>query len=312
MRIQSQNFHAAAAVRRGTRHENLGLPCQDAVCLRQEQDAGTGHTISAAALCDGAGSVPYALEGAQAVCEAVAGLLAQGYSRLESATSSAARQTLLRCVKRSLNRTARTLGCPVWQLSSTLVAVALDETARTMLTIHLGDGVILGLTGGGRVLSLSAAENGRFCNETWFTTSRDAARHLRLGWHDLAAEDLLAVCLSSDGLPLCGSDDAPVPGLETRLADLAAMMPEAVEVYLEQMLRCESAYSDDDLSMVCLADCEACFRLAEGQIPPKCMRLLRLLRGGGCTTRQAARLLHTCPRRVRIWRRRLAEQLLAL
>lgn len=312
MRIQSQNFHVAAAVRRGTRHENLGIPCQDVVCLRQGQDAGTGHTISAATLCDGAGSVPYALEGAQAVCEAVSGLLVQRYSRLESASLSAARQTLMRCVKRSLNRTARTLGCSVWQLSSTLVAVALDETTRTMLTVHLGDGVILGLTGGGRVLSLSAAENGHFCNETWFTTSRDAARHLRMGWHDLVAEDLLAICLSSDGLQLCENDDVPVSGLEMRLADLATMVPEAVEIYLERMLGCESIYSDDDLSMVCLADRKACFRLTDGRISPKCMELLRLLRGGGCTTRQAARLLHTCPWRIRIWRQQLAEQLLVL
>ena len=309
--MQSQSFYAAAAVRRGTRHTDLGLPCQDAVCLRQGRDKATGHTISAAVLCDGAGSVPYAREGAQAVSEAVAGMLVQGYSRLESASRPAARQTLMRCVRRTLSRMSRALGCPVWQLASTLVAVALDETARTMLTIHLGDGVILGLDGRGRAVSLSAAENGRFCNETWFTTSRDATRHLRLGWHDLTAEELLAVCLSSDGLPLCGEDGAPVPGLETRLSGLASMLPEAVEVYLEQMLACESTYSGDDLSMVCLADREACYRLAAG-LTPGCMELLRLLRAGSCTTVQAARLLHTCPRRVRIWREKLAGQLLAL
>ena len=311
MRIQSQDFHAAASVRRGTRHIDSGLPCQDAVCLRRGQDRATGHRILAAVLCDGAGSALYAREGAQAVCEAAAGLLAEEYSRLENASLSAARQALMRCIKRALTRTSRTLGCPQRQLASTLTAAVLDETARTMLTFHLGDGVILGLDGSGRTTALSGAENGRFCNETWFTTSRDAARHLRLGWHDLAAEDLLAVFLSSDGLPLCGNDGTPLPGLDVRLADLAAMVPEAAEVYLEQMFRCESAYSGDDLSMICLADRSACFRLAAG-LSPGCMELLRLLRAGRCTTAQAARQLHTCPRRVRIWKEQLARQLLAL
>lgn len=319
MQMRSTFCQAAAAARRGTSHVLRGIPCQDAVCLQHGTDVVTGEPVSAAVLCDGAGSAALSHQGAAAVSLAVAQLLIRQFSVLGESSLSAARAAVLQCTKQALAREAAQLGCLPHQLASTLVAAAINEKNGTLLTIHLGDGVILGLDRRGKALCLSSPDNGRFSNETWFTTSREAARHLRIGWYDLQEEGCIAVYLSSDGLPLCRADGAPLPGLEMRLARLAVLAPQAAEWYLERMFDCESNYSDDDLSMICLAAQDACFALEPPTLralgvpafSPKCSQLLYLLKTQQrCSTVQAARLLHTHPRRVHIWHEKLTRQLL--
>lgn len=321
MQIHSCFCQAAAAVQCGSRHEAQGIPCQDAVCLLQQTDQSTGHLISAAVLCDGAGSASFSREGAQAVSRAAAEILTCNFSFLENSGRDKARKYVLTKLQETLKAEAEKLGCMQRQLASTLIAVALDETARTILSVHLGDGAILGLKKDGKVVCLSRPENGRFCNETWFTTSRCAITHLNIGWDDWDVEELVAVFLSSDGLVLCGPGDTPLSGLEVRLARLAAIVPEAAEWYLKRMFAEEAAYSSDDLSMAVLADRNACFDLPEtlrqtlgfSGLSRGCQRLLKLLHEQeNCTTLQAARKLHTCPRRIRIWQNRLAKRLLAV
>lgn len=316
MKTRSPKFQAAAALRPGSSHLERHLPCQDAVWLQQGEDPTTGHAIHAAVLCDGAGSARFSKDGAQAVSRKVGALLVQRFSYMERCGASAAKRFLLREIKQVLRKLARRNRCPMRQFASTLVAIAVDEVTSRMLTVHLGDGFLLGLHTDGRAECLSHADNGRFCNETWFTTSGDAENHLRLQWHKLEFEGLVAVYLISDGPQLCREDGSPRSGLETGLCRMAVMPPEATELYLEQLLEEEAAYSDDDLSMICLTDRNAYFRLEPSvRIPltKGCTDLLQLLQNDrGCTTEQASRQLHTCPRRVKIWRRKLEAELLIL
>ena len=321
MQIHSCFCQAAAAVQCGSRHETQGIPCQDAVCLLQQMDQSTGHRISAAVLCDGAGSASFSREGAQAASRAAAEILTRSFSFLENSGREEAGKYVLTKLQDILKAEAEKLGCMQHQLASTLAAVALDETSRTALTVHLGDGTILGLKKDGKAVCLGRPENGRFCSETWFTTSRCAIEHLNIGWYDWDTEKLVAVFLSSDGLALCGPGGTPLPGLEVRLARLAAIAPEAAEWYLQRMFAEEAAYSSDDLSMAVLADRNTGFDLPEtlrqtlgfSELSRGCQRLLKLLHEQeNCTTLQAARKLHTCPRRIRIWRSKLRKQLLAV
>lgn len=319
MQMHSRFCQAASAVRCGSRHIQQDKPCQDAVFLLRQTDRHSGHPVSAMVLCDGAGSAAFSREGAQAASRAAAELLTEHFSQIADLGRNEAGEFLLNELGRVLRQEARKRTCLLYQLASTLVAVALDETNQTALTVHLGDGVILGLKRDGRTVCLSRPDNGRFCNETWFTTSRTAAEHLQIGWYDWETENLAAVFLSSDGLALSGAGDRPLPGLEIRLARLAVIAPQAAEWYLERMLAEEARYCDDDLSMAVLSgrnvypDLPGPLRHTLGLdgLSAGCQRLLKLLREReNCNTVQAARELRTCPRRVRIWHDKLVARLL--
>lgn len=319
MQMHSRHCQAAAAARCGNRHARQGKPCQDVVFLLRQTDRDSGHPVSAAVLCDGAGSAAFSREGAQAASRAAAAMLTEQFSRIADPGRNEAGGLLLEELRQALREEAQEHRCLPYELASTLAAVAVDETTRTALTVHLGDGVILGLKRDGKTVCLSRPENGRFCNETWFTTSRDAAEHLRIGRYDWEVENLAAVYLSSDGLALSGAGGTPLPGLEVSLARLAVIAPQAAEWYLERMLAEEAKYGEDDLSMAFLSDRNVCPELPGAlrrdlgmeDLSDGCLKLLRLLREQeNCTTVQAARRLRTCPRRIRIWRDRLLARLL--
>ena len=319
MQMHSQFCQAASAIRRGSRHIQQDKPCQDAAFLLRKTDRYSGHPVSAMVLCDGAGSAAFSREGAQAASRATAELLTEHFSLMTDLGRNEAGKFLLNELGGVLWQEARKLTCLPYQLASTLVAVALDETNRMVLIVHLGDGVILGLKRDGRTVCLSGPDNGRFCNETWFTTSRTAAEHLQVSWYDWETEKLAAVFLSSDGLALSGVGGRPLPGLEVRLARLAVIAPQAAEWYLERMLAEEAKCCDDDLSMAVLSGRNVCPDLPESRrhtlgldgLSVGCQRLLKLLREReNCNTVQAARKLRTCPRRIRIWHDKLVARLL--
>lgn len=176
----------AYALQPGTGHLADDLPCQDSVSVVQTEDG------CFAVLCDGAGSVPGAEEISRAVASGLAAYAAGKFDQLYAMEESLLKQTILGVCLDSLERAA-----PGRPAHCTLLMAALHRDGRALLC-HLGDGVILTLSGedSGRVFSWP--ENGSRKNETFFVSGPNPLRHLRI--YRGLPEETWSVLLSSDGI----------------------------------------------------------------------------------------------------------------
>lgn len=83
-------------------------------------------------------------------------------------------------IQRELISLASAFHADVAEFSSTLVVLAIDKSSGRYVSIHLGDGAIVGTTKGGEVTIISRPENGITNQYTWLTTSPAFIRHLRI------------------------------------------------------------------------------------------------------------------------------------
>lgn len=156
---------------RGYSHEATALPCQD-VCSVES----TPHKAWLA-LADGAGFSSLAQEGAKATVQHVKGLLWRIRKAGEKGLTETEKDAFLTDIQFRLEVLAKEKSCEVGLLASTLLAVQVWN--GYYIAFHLGDGVIGCYHSDDSVSELSAPENGRYANQTWFTTSMDAKEHLR-------------------------------------------------------------------------------------------------------------------------------------
>ena len=183
------NSNAIAIQVRGHSHEALVLPCQD--CC----DAGITPSKAWLALADGAGFSPLAQYGSTATVQCVKGLLWKFRRAGRYGVNETEKSTFLADILEHLDRIAKKKACDLELLASTLLAVQTWE--GHYLALHLGDGVIGCYHADGSVTELSGPENGRYANQTWFTTSSDACEHLRVYHGELG--DIQGFCAFSDG-----------------------------------------------------------------------------------------------------------------
>ncbi len=172
----------------GMLHRQDNLCCQDAIASARKEN------IRAIALADGIGSNNNAYTGAKLAAERAAQLLTEYFHEWMEMDKSEAQMELMIRIREPLFRFCRSHGCKVKELGSTLLAAAVSE--RQFLLLHLGDGYLMGeYTEGWGVLSYP--ENGIRSNETVLTTSRPAAKYLRISRGNIS--DLQSICLCSDG-----------------------------------------------------------------------------------------------------------------
>lgn len=180
---------AVQCATRGRSHVAENIVCQDKTFVWEE------NGIQAFALADGAGSAVCSHYGAAVVTEEVCRLLCQRFSEFyDTSSASQVKEEILHVLIQALERTAVQYSCGLSDLASTLLAVAV--TGDRYLILHVGDGVI-GYSKNGLVKVASAPNNGEFCNTTYFVTSRDAGKQMRI----LKGEDSLidGFVLMSDG-----------------------------------------------------------------------------------------------------------------
>lgn len=183
------NSGAIAIQERGYSHETSGLPCQD-YC-----NAGVTSSKAWLALADGAGFSPLAQHGAIATVQSMKGLLWRFRRAGKCGLNETEKSTFLAGILEHLDRIAKKKACDLELLASTLLAVQTWE--GHYLALHLGDGAIGCYHADGSVTELSGPENGRYANQTWFTTSSDACEHLRVYHGELG--DIQGFCAFSDG-----------------------------------------------------------------------------------------------------------------
>lgn len=180
----------------GQRHLDEGLACEDIFYTVENSD------LRFFGLADGQTGKRLCRVGGLVVLKAIARYLSD--RKLEALIqyeySDEIQYELMRTIRQTLSALALEYDAEITDFSSTIVVMAIDPKTRKYLTIHLGDGAVIGVKKNTDAVMLSAPENGILQNYTWLTTSVDAVNHLRL-WRG-STEDLDRVVLSTDGVTM--------------------------------------------------------------------------------------------------------------
>lgn len=175
----------------GSYHLHLGTANEDRVRVLSRDG------LTAAAVCDGAGSFGSGAEAAELVADALTTLLHGDFDALFSAPGDRVRELLTGAVEQTLHGHSRRSGIPAKELACTILAAAVHEDGRC-LCVHLGDGIILQKNKGDDCPSVvSCPMTGLAPHSTYLTMNCDMGRYLRL--YRWESPDLERLLLLSDG-----------------------------------------------------------------------------------------------------------------
>lgn len=104
---------------------------------------------------------------------------------------------IIKLVRKSITELATAEHAEKSEFASTLVVFAYDTQTGNSISVHLGDGGIIGNKTGGEIRMISSPENGLTANYTWLTTSREALMHLRIGFGSI--REYKRILLITDG-----------------------------------------------------------------------------------------------------------------
>lgn len=234
----------------GRGHLKAGTPCQD----RSYALAKDGVQIIV--LADGAGSAAYSQYGAELVAKETAGYLAEHFeSVVRGIKKGTEKRRLLVMLQEKLREEGCRRACSYSELASTLLFVAVKGNLAVIG--HLGDGVI-GTVKDGKAMVLSHPENGEFANSTYFVTSPEAERRMKL--FTMKLRRTAGFILMSDG---CA--ETFYHRVKRKLSDYAvslvlwnAMLTEAaLQETLEQNFQEIIKRTKDDCSMALLSRADA-------------------------------------------------------
>lgn len=155
----------------GTSHQMTGKGCEDVVLTSISEG------FSFLVLADGAGFASMAQDGARIASKACLRWLIKHKGELFSKNERDLKYLLIRTILSALYRAALKKNVPVQELSSTLLFVATNGVHY--ICGHIGDGVI-GTCVEDECLAISLPEKGEFANNTFFTTSFERRKHLRM------------------------------------------------------------------------------------------------------------------------------------
>lgn len=163
----------------GENHRRRNETLQDVVLISQE------NGLSIFGLADGQSGRSHSAEGGRCVLNRIADCI-KAHGLREFARCSyqdELKYVLMRNIRRALADLKDELGLSdVRELSSTLMMIAVDEKTGEYMTIHLGDGAIIGARSDGSIRIVSEPENGMTSQYTYLSTSDDAMMHLRIAF----------------------------------------------------------------------------------------------------------------------------------
>ncbi len=147
--------------------------------------------------------------------------------------------------------------CDLKDLSSTLLFVAIKD--ERCLIGHLGDGAI-GALYGDKLKVISNPDNGEYANQTFFITTKNAHKALRLFKEDnIKEKDIKAFVLMSDGSTeglYSKKDKKFVDALQTHIIEITKQDKEKKQKDIEELIqKVRETKSFDDCSIAILAKC---------------------------------------------------------
>ena len=104
---------------------------------------------------------------------------------------------IIKCVRETIADLAKWNEVEKSECASTLVIFAYDKSTGEYISIHLGDGGIIGEKNNEEICMISSPENGMMANYTWLTTSENAFQHLRIGFGNV--KNYKRILLVTDG-----------------------------------------------------------------------------------------------------------------
>lgn len=176
----------------GKEHAAAGCSCEDVVLTIETE------SFCFYGLADGQSRKRYCMEGAYISLAAAAEYIeSSGVDVCRAQQDFCDLQyALARTIRAGLERAAEEHSADIFEFGSTLIAMGVDPASGRYVLAHLGDGRVAGVCGG-ETRSLSPPENGLCLNQTWLTTSPDAARHIRVYAGSVAAYG--RIIMMSDG-----------------------------------------------------------------------------------------------------------------
>ena len=174
----SVSYRAQTARVTGARHVRAGEMCQDAALC------GVCGELAFYGLADGQSGARFGLEGAQAALTVIRDYIGRrGLTLLASYVyTDEIQYELAQLLRRELRRLSRLRGAAETDFGSTAVVFTVCRRTGRYMTVHLGDGAILGVKGESAPQFISAPENGVTAQYTWLTTSDGALGHLRVAF----------------------------------------------------------------------------------------------------------------------------------
>jgi hypothetical protein len=175
----------------GTAHLARGLPCQDAHLSRLTSAA------LILAVADGAGSAPYAAEGAAAAVGQAVRTLAESVTPDPERAPDAWRELMaagFAAAGRAIEQLAAITGHNARAFATTLACCICTDTA--LVAGQVGDGLIVAQAAG-RLWLAATPQRGEYANEAFFVTQTDALARLTVTvWR----QPVDGIALSTDGL----------------------------------------------------------------------------------------------------------------
>ncbi|MCP8970631.1 PP2C family serine/threonine-protein phosphatase [Ectobacillus ponti] len=182
------HWRSSSAYAQGAGHKEAGTPCQD----RAVHFAANG--VQTIVLADGAGSYDFSHFGAETVVTGVAQYLCEEFNLLQILEPEELAGQLHRYIHSHLNMLVFEHDRDKEEFSSTLLFVAVK--GEQYIAGHVGDGIIVKCQGMDAEV-LSAPENGRYENETFFVSMKELGAHFRI-YHGEITPDT-AFIIMSDG-----------------------------------------------------------------------------------------------------------------
>ena len=175
----------------GEDHLHMGRANEDRIRIESRDG------LTAAVVCDGAGSFGSGAEAAELISNALAQLLHRRFEALYAQPGDQVRTLLVRTVERTLGRYSRSSGIAKEALACTILAAAVHEDGRC-ICIHLGDGIILQKDRDqDRTSVVSCPMTGLAPHSTYLTMNCELERYLR--FYRWQASSLERLVLLSDG-----------------------------------------------------------------------------------------------------------------
>lgn len=242
----------AAASETGTSHIKLGTRKQDALSCILVGD--NEFPVFSGIICDGAGSAEFGGEGASVLCRIMTLAIREHFKSSYEMPVEEQVWTWIDSARESLAIAARRRSIKRQAFASTLVMLV--STPNDCLTVHIGDGAIVGRERSGAWRAISWPESGEYASTTFFVTE-DPAPKVRIAHFD---PDFDAIALFSDGIENLALDQRSMvphePFFHTMMSPLDATpgigknnkLSAALASFLNSEKVCQR--TDDDKSLI--------------------------------------------------------------
>lgn len=166
----------------GTTHMNRNMDSDDVIYTSENPK------LFFYGLADGQSGKKYCRQGAETVLESIGDYIRKRkiYDLSQYRHLDEIQYEIIRIVREKLGKLAIASQAKISEFASTILAMGIDPMTGKYMTIHLGDGGILGKRIDGSLNFISAPENGITSKYTWLTTSEGALLHLRIGFGQIS------------------------------------------------------------------------------------------------------------------------------